>query len=694
MKIQFKKWVNFALSMFNKYDKKNNVDMVNLNSTIKLPPKSKLTEQELESYKAYKSEYSSVVKEPHILNSKDLESTELQGSLNLYINLLLDLFDENTELRNTTNKTKLLKMNLYLAEIAKLETESLLRLKALKEVFRKSLNLFSRNKATIANEITILENDYLIFKSQKEHATNEIKNYILLSTLETKEDDHIDQRLEELTILAYRVSKDDAENIVNSDISKEIKIAFLEKLLEIYVYKNKDKIKDINAQLDRLGEFEVAEGNRANLLKDIMKIEQLYKVYYYFGKNLVSDEELYKLYQLKLYLLSYDMFSNWHDEIKNCRGIESKFYQKILSDILQNIITGTNPYMESQFGEDMNLAIKFIERECKNSEDKFNFEDLLKDRNKTIFLLQCEKEFGLREYFKKILVSQEFQYVFNNPLRVEYAIPLASEFEIKYAPFMEHHHRPSLKGSEDFELYYIYDFIKKNTPASSKYTLPEGIIEIKGHIWGNMLSYFKQSIQNKTEIFFPKSLRIFDCNILADMKDPIHLLYLNDGLQEVGMDNNSSNGPIVHTLSIPNSLKYISKKFIDFSQVKTLIFRDCELYACKHALTDNIAKILNYCFKENDAWNSYLAGNGCNYEDIFSLDEIYFTNDDFEYPIKISKLDIIKILTICRSEIFDCSHYGNEFRYIANHIMTVTLAKKYSLRKQKRLLKLFIKKSE
>lgn len=155
------------------------------------------------------------------------------------------------------------------------------------------------------------------------------------------------------------------------------------------------------------------------------------------------------------------------------------------------------------------------------------------------------------------------------------------------------------------------------------------------------------------------------------------------------MDNNSSNGTIVHTLSIPSSLKYISKKFIDFSQVKTLIFRDCELYACKHALTDNIAKILNYCFKENDAWNSYLAGNGCNYEDIFSLDEIYFTDDDLEYSIKISKLDIIKILTSYRSEILDCIYYGNEFRYIANLIMIDALTKEELLRKQKKIVKTF-----
>lgn len=117
MKIQFKKWVDFALSMFNKHGSSNNVEMVNLNSTIKLPPKSKLTEQELESYKAYKSEYSRVVKEGHTLVSKDLESRELQESLNLYINLLLDLFDENSEFRNTTNTTKLLKMNFYLADI-------------------------------------------------------------------------------------------------------------------------------------------------------------------------------------------------------------------------------------------------------------------------------------------------------------------------------------------------------------------------------------------------------------------------------------------------------------------------------------------------------------------------------------------------------------------------------------------------
>lgn len=533
--------------------------------------------------------------------------------------------------------------------------------------------LASRNRATIANEINILENDYLIFRSQKEHVTNEIQNYKLLTSLETKKEVNINQRLEELTTLAISVSRDETENIIYSNISNEAKIAFLEKLLEIYVYKNKDKIKDINTQLDRLGEFEVTEGNRANLLKDIIKVEQLYKIYYYFGKNMVSDEKLYKLYELKLYLLSYDMFSNWHDEIKNCRGIESKFYQKILSDILQNIITGANPYMESQFGEDMNLAIKFIERKYKNSENKFNFEELLKDRNKTIFLLQCEKEFGLREYFKKILVPQEFQYPLNHSLYVERAIPLASDFEIEYAPFMEHHHRPSLEGSEDFELYYIYDFIKKNTPASSKYTLPEGIIEINGNIWGNiwgnMQSYFKQSKQNKTEIFFPNSLKTLKCNIFEDIKDPIHLLYLNDGLEEVSIDDNSSVGPIAHTLSIPSSLKHISEKFIDFSQVKTLIFRECKLYAYSHIISDSIGEILNYCFKENDAWNSYLAGNECCYEDIINLDEICFTNETLKKTIVIFKADIIKILRNNRAEILEYRRYGEEINCIARLVL-------------------------
>lgn len=594
-------------SLFKKKLKKNKTastveqfNMINLNNSIKVPSRRELNEVELRSFKSYRKSYEYIIKETIKQNRTllpiDLECCKLQNSLEIYISLLLNLFDEKNELRNTTNTTKILKLNLYLSDITSLKKEALLRLKALREIYKTHVFLPKRNRETLLNEISILENDYLIFKCQEEHAIREIDTYKKEHSLDTSiqtSEEQLMPKLNELYMFVSMVSKEDADKIQNSKISTEIKIAFFEKLLEMFVYKNKEKLRLLDEKFDKLNEYEVTSQNRDNLLKTAKRIEDYYKIFYYFGGFLVSDEQLNKLYQFKYKLLTSDMYEKWNmqdltwykntmwfKEIQRNDPLEIKYYKKILESILENITKGNNKFLEEQFKEDTKEVIDLIMSYCKDKDMRINFQECLYNPHKFLLLNATRKKNGIREYFKKELVRcsiDKFSQLEGKIIDWKKVIPLESDFLIWM--YNEQTHPSYLR-------YKIFKLLEKNKTKSDTYKLPEGIISIKGsklylrNIDLPILTSIKKELENAKNIILPSTLINIDSEFLISYINStknIDSIVLNDGLKSIEIGYEYLH---IKTLVIPSSLEKYSEKVGGCSPcestVDTIIFKDYE----------------------------------------------------------------------------------------------------------------------
>lgn len=546
----------------------------------------------------YKKEYLKTLRLTRTITSVDIMPEELHDYQNIYLDLLMNLFevkdsevsfdspndiiDEELDL-----SIKCLKLRLYLEHVRELIIETKLRLIALNEILNEKPLSKTRINAVI-NEINNLLHSLFIFQSQEWAMIKAIhdnlitiKNIDLKTFLENIDNSDVEEaneptvnkRLEEVREMALIVIPDIVGYLESLDLSPKVLIATLEQELEMYVYTNSDDLNKLREELNNLDtalvllSLEELQKEQKTYLEIIHILELKYKIFSKYGSNLVNYEDLEELYRGKFCILMGNIFTNTNLNIlEYATHIELECYQNIISEKINRIITGQETYLNllaDKYKIDVSEIINIIASIFK-SDNEFSFFEILNNRILLALMLSltyCED--WLSTFFDETYVNiKDYPeinfYTFN--IDWEEKVPLASicemiDYDIKVFE--------KLKNNLFYKLYQLY----QNTLPQDIYKLPEGIREMHYFDYTSMPQKFLDVMDEKCKdkvVYTPTTLRKINVNIFSTA---ISNIVLNEGLEYLGY----------HSLyycsnyKLPTTIKYIDRTAINFKTTELRI---------------------------------------------------------------------------------------------------------------------------
>lgn len=379
------------------FNKENNAYLINGYASFAIPKRDVLNEKQIEILTTAKEEYLGLLKN-NIFTSLDLEIDDINEKREMYTKLLLNNMMSETK----NNKVLSIKLKNYESDLINLRETLLIRLIALSEIVNQ--NRFKRRiRDAIISEIGKIQLSLVTIDSQIVSIHNEIEAY--LSNPQIGLD--LNKRICDLEYL----SKDIVKKCELS--SKEVYIAYLERSLEIYCYKNKEEATSFKDELDSLRCSEINDNN-INLLKErINRLEKMYKIYYEFDRNTITKEDMYSLYEAKFYIQAYDYsFTNYND-------LEKEVYLDIISKKINTLLNGNSPYLinfvEINGVNKLEYMINNIKFFLMNN-GQFDFEEILNNKYKLLLLLSLDDVDGLTIFFKNTKVDIYDDVLFNNDM--------------------------------------------------------------------------------------------------------------------------------------------------------------------------------------------------------------------------------------------------------------------------------------
>ena len=386
--------IKYLKSLFNK---ENNAYLINGYASFAIPKRDVLNEKQIEILTTAKEEYLGLLKN-NIFTSLDLEIDDINDKREMYTKLLLNNMMSETK----NNKVLSIKLKNYESDLINLRETLLIRLIALSEIVNQ--NRFKRRtRDAIISEIGKIQLSLVTIDSQIVSIHNEIEAY--LSNPQIGLD--LDKRICDLEYL----SEDIVEKCELS--SKEAYIAYLERSLEIYCYKNKEEVSSLKDELDSLRCSEINDNN-INLLKErINRLEKMYKIYYEFDRNTITKEDMYSLYEAKFYIHAYDY------SFRNYNSLENEVYLDIISKKINALLNGNSPYLinfvEKNGVNKLEYMINNIKFFLMNN-GQFDFEEILNNKYKLLLLLSLDDVDGLTMFFKNTKVDIYDDVLFNNDM--------------------------------------------------------------------------------------------------------------------------------------------------------------------------------------------------------------------------------------------------------------------------------------
>lgn len=589
-----------------------------------------------------KKDYLEILIKEKVLTSSELKAQELHNKLKMIYTLIEQntLGDELFEkvIFNEEDKVKALiklrKFAIYNEQIKDLEEEIVSRIIALKEILKKTF-LNKQKRISIINEINNLTNIFVILMNQKETLRLCLNTYGLKCFDITKEKDQekeeklIKMRKEELN--AYQKQ---AFGKIVYELNDLNDMAQAEVALEDYVYNAKENGKKLREEL-----------NNINSIEEIEKLEKKYYLYYEFGKNIVTDEDLKNLYRLKFkYLTIYkyvDGIPKLIEPFVDCitTKIEMDIYVEKIYEIIDILNSKDNlSHLERRFNIDSFTAInllRLIKKELQ-VDGKYDAIEILRDKYK-LNILMAFADFintkALREIYRNIYVLKS-NYPEVNFYEPEFGwndyLPLETINELKLMQ----------NQKKDIGLYlflkkYSYEYYSKNF----EYYLPEGLNKVD-HLLNNnqtpqeiheimhFMEILRQNMKNKV-VIFPKTLKKEFGDLIGDIE--LRGLRLNEGLEFFYFDPDAKIKEIVipstiicfvmHQVKVNTSLETIC--FLDFD--KSRFYDNVE----------NLKNILKPYIKITPYEKLYREKKQTDYLFELNIDQIiiYFSNGD--YPRKI-----------------------------------------------------------
>lgn len=603
---------DYVKNLFKKENVNVSSDIANIKDIVTIRKREDFDDYSLHLLDGYKKEYLDKLNTP-VFFSGDLDVKTLEEEMKMYLELIVNLFlkedsvfenvDSFSEELNLVIKAK--KKDSYLSDILDIIKKVELRIIALEEILS-STNTFSVIKRrALKNKI---ENLYVlinVFRTQGEAIFIDANANIKMINNEelVKESDELVRKKKDLLERMFYMMRSNNVSFYESMSFGSIfdKIVYLEKELEIGVYKHKDVIEYIEEQLSR---SYTINGS----LRDIQDLELRIRVFSDYGRNLVSEELLDKLYNIKFKILTKDIVHSYDErDFKNLNYVELEKYKDIIFNKISDILTGENKVLKDLLGEEYKEYVKIIVKVLKDGENEYDWYKILTNKFLLSFLVSLESEKGIKELLKN--TKQDInRYVYRG-----------MDFEGEIFRWEEELSLETLSilmkfGTEKYDILKLCDkllnSINEKEPTKSVYYLPEGITEIKClDKSGVLLNYIRENCEGKV-VYMPSTLKHIDGDIFGGKQ--FKLLFFNEGLETISHFP-ASDYEGMRTFIIPSTLKNIiyekkhkkrldyylfelnekSKKiekyyfqnfYTGYENVKTLVFDNVDCYSKRNII--------------------------------------------------------------------------------------------------------------
>ena len=631
--------IKYLKSLFNK---ENNAYLINGYASFAIPKRDVLNEKQIEILSTAKEEYLDLLKN-NIFTSLDLEIDDINEKREMYTKLLLNNMMSETK----NNKVLSIKLKNYESDLINLRETLLIRLIALSEIVNQ--NRFKRRtRDAIISEIGKIQLSLVTIDSQIVSIHNEIEAYLTYP----QEDLDLDKSIYNLE----KLSEDIVEKCELS--SKEVYIAYLERSLEIYCYKNKEEVSSFKDELDSLRCSEINDDN-INLLKEkISKLEKMYNIYYEFDRNTITKDDMYSLYEAKFYIHAYDY------SFKKCNDLENEVYLDIISKKINTLLNGNSPYLINFVEKNSVNKLAFMINNIKfflMNNGQFDFEEILNNKYKLLLLLSLDDVDGLTMFFKNTKVDIYDDVLFNNDM-------------------ISNNHYKSILNYKDSSEDCLYYHVKLPLSTVLKLCLlnNEKDENVRALIvleyWGTQYDYgifpegiLSGNISNKCHDYFlmmgnvlmPKSL--IDISIAAPSKKTNIVFQNGTKLIEIKgstpQDEKTLQPYGTCSITLPSSVKLLKTSELAVNSITFEDYKNSELLNCD-SIKEKI-KLVNILFTAT-YYLKVCATFKPRYNTIIlkSDDEEHIiSSDDFEYYVDVIQSDNFKETTAVKFYNEFCEKY-------------------------------------
>ena len=599
-------------------------ELISLSSLAQIPSLDyfKDNSQFLALINLKKQEYLETLIKEKVLTSNELKSDELHNKLKMIYSLIEQntlgdelfekvIFDEEDKVKALV---KIRKFAIYNEKINDLEEEIVSRIIALKEILKKTF-LNKQKRISIINEINNLTNVFVILMNQKETLRLCLNNYGLKCFDITKEKDLekedklISKRKEELN--AYQMQVFGKIIYQLNDLKDMAKV---EVALEDYVYNSNENAKKLKEEL-----------NNINSLEEIEKLEKKYYLYYEFGKNLVTINELKELYTIKFKILTNGLVGTIQPFIlyRNIEKQELEVYKEIISQKINALLKGNNEYLKEIFKKDYPKALLEITKQLK-SRNEYNPESILRNRYQLNLLLATEVDNGISLFFtnyKIYATDYEELQIYRSVFDWEKEIPLETIFRLEKINKIKN--RPLL-----------YDLYVKNNPVfKENYYLFNGVKGIKSReTYGWTTEYLLKAIKKEAtgkNVIMPNSLKKYEFNLFKDTI--IKGIIFPEGFAELNNEVLANNK--LTYVSLPSTFTTI--KGIVYGYIDTIVFTNFR----KSNILWNENSLNNFFKGLIDTGVLVKTDNGNVFKNILKFNRIILLDDDKKIEISSKELE-------------------------------------------------------
>lgn len=606
---------------------KNKVTTTSISSIsdlITLPTRNQLSDhpEYVQDIDNFKRMYLNILSAKRTIVSSELTPTNLRNKMNMYVELILNLIESDEQAISfaPNNKEagyekleitcKMAKLKTYFYQIMRLEIETTLRLVALTELLSEKVFFSSRKKNAIREEINNLSSSLLAFQNQKQAIEMEISAYIK---------DYGNLNNQEFTI-----SNDEEKNLVNSryqelkmmlkilnipfqhkrkNISPITEMVLMEQAMEDYIYTHKKETAKLHQELEAMATYFASLDDPEELVSQINELELKYKAFATFGRNLITKEELVKLYELKFKIITKDILDKPNLNVPSLSNkIELECYEEIVFKKISSLLKNEHPLYQNNHSF-ITLCIPSIVSILKDGKSEFNYWNILNNHELLSFLLSFDKENGLEEYLEK---KQKSKSLYPNIDFCEECftwaenLPLETIYIVKY--LNDQCSENEIFNTIDADPYYnLFKYIV-NRQSLSRH-LPEGIVKI--NLPNNNLHYngesqdssekskqfverFKQLLGVPSNITTPKTLEELSGEIYKEQR--MNYVNLNDGLKKIGEYVFYKSR--IHTLIIPSSLVTIDPRAFEQCKLSEVYIKDFSKLNLSSTNLDNLMNIL------------------------------------------------------------------------------------------------------
>lgn len=664
-----KKLIKMIINLFKKHKE---ADLVIPSMITNIPKREELTNPHLVD--AYKSEFNKILEENKTFLTSHFHQEEITSKIDMYINILIDLAsnealetyslinlnEEELCVKEVELKITSLKLSHYLNELKDIQKKLTYSMVALQEIFEE-LKLKSEKKQSKIFSLNDFWNKKWLLLKSKINTLNEVinqlsctsiivGNQIEASTLtnisaQTK----IEVILEFIKNKGYVSNKNKTDEIIlkklkptleylkvlNLDIS-ESQDSFLQLvkgdiLLETYVYSHTDDVNTIRTNIDiltsEIDDKKYKEKEFLSLLPRLQVLEKLSKIFYTYGSNILSSDDLKNLFEMKIqYLAALTRYEK--KSLLKYIGLTDKIEKQYLCKIIERHIFESlnDPYViqDNRLHDFVKNSI-VIKELLRNDQNKFVALDILQSefRFKVLLYLVGHNNHIHPNIFEILIPKNEFERLnfFEDILKWDDYISLdalcrllkysnnnqnQNKLAKKYKTTLQLHDFWDIEDRilhERYDEYYLhYDTAHVNNGVRKSYFLLEGIVEINLDEWPHLVSngksdssierhYISQESKdllnyvrkhiNNGDIIMPTTLRSIRGGLFASTAS-MHeyyyggkfcTIYLNNRLSFLGED--TFDNVRFSELHIPASVEKIEDIYINEDNAK-IIFDDYE----------------------------------------------------------------------------------------------------------------------